>query len=221
MRRRRGAGRPTREEGEKLAALIVGVATSLFLKHGYGGTSIDLIAERARISKGTFYTRFESKAAVFEAAMIEIARLFIPPRFVPERGEGPIATRLERLAENLLEIVFRPEVIALERVVTSEGARFPNMARSVHEKGTLEVVRRMTAFFADAMANGELKPGDPSLLAEQFLQLAAFQFLRPAVHGVGPTRLDAALRSRLAAVVQLFLNGCGADRAEDVPIPPT
>src|SRR5947209_19814422 len=54
--RRRG-GRPSREQAALLGERILDTATELFLAEGYGATSIEAIAQRAGISKRTFYHR--------------------------------------------------------------------------------------------------------------------------------------------------------------------
>src|SRR5579872_5081010 len=63
----RKGGRPAREDALKLREQILGVATQLFLEHGYGSTSIEAVAAHAGVSKRTFYDRFEDKAALFAA----------------------------------------------------------------------------------------------------------------------------------------------------------
>ncbi|HET6307753.1 MAG TPA: helix-turn-helix domain-containing protein, partial [Rhodopila sp.] len=65
---RRG-GRPSREQAALLGDRILDVATELFLAEGYGATSIEAVAQRARISKRTFYHRFPDKAALFDAVL--------------------------------------------------------------------------------------------------------------------------------------------------------
>lgn len=212
-RRRRRVGRPTLQEQEKLTDLVVAVATNLFLVKGYGETSIDDIAQRARISKGTLYARFSSKAAVFEATMVQFARRFIPPDILPDPAIGPIEAQLEHLALKLLEIVFRPEIIALERVVNGESFRFPNLPRTVHEKATLEVLARITVFFEEAIRRKDLGATDPQLLAEQFLQAVPMSFLRAAVHGFGPTEMNDEVRAKVRQIVQLFLHGAEPAKA--------
>ena len=55
---RRG-GRPTRLEAAALGDKILDVATALFLSRGFGATSIEAVAGRARISKRTFDATLE------------------------------------------------------------------------------------------------------------------------------------------------------------------
>jgi AcrR family transcriptional regulator len=50
---------------------ILGAARELFAAHGYHGTSVDTILDRAGSSKGGFYHHFADKAAVLEALLTE------------------------------------------------------------------------------------------------------------------------------------------------------
>src|SRR5437879_5032155 len=74
---RRG-GRPSRLEAAQLAEKILDVATGLFLTQGFGATSIDAVAEQARISKRTFYHRFRDKADLFEAVVRRLIGRWLP-----------------------------------------------------------------------------------------------------------------------------------------------
>ena len=68
---RRG-GRPSHAATALLGEHILDVATELFLAQGYGVTSIEAVAQHARISKRTFYHRFPDKAALFSAVVRRI-----------------------------------------------------------------------------------------------------------------------------------------------------
>src|SRR5947208_875980 len=65
-------GRPSREQAARLGERILDVATHLFLSHGYGATSIEAVARRARVSKRTFYHRFPDKPARSEEHTSEL-----------------------------------------------------------------------------------------------------------------------------------------------------
>ena len=76
-------GRPSRAQAEKLGERILDAATTLFLAHGYGATSIEEVARRARVSKRTFYHRFDDKPALFGAVVHRIVERLRPPGGVP------------------------------------------------------------------------------------------------------------------------------------------
>ena len=64
--------RLTREESrERTRALLLAAGRSVFARFGYGGASIDTIAETAGFSKGAFYSNFESKEAIFLELLAE------------------------------------------------------------------------------------------------------------------------------------------------------
>src|SRR5438552_9008338 len=67
-RARRG-GRPTLEQAAQLDRDVREAALSLFLEHGYDGTSMDAIANAAGTTKASLYARFPTKEAVFSSVL--------------------------------------------------------------------------------------------------------------------------------------------------------
>jgi AcrR family transcriptional regulator len=65
------AGKTRREEYAELTrAAVVGAAIARFTADGYAATSVDAIAEDARVTKGGVYHHFADKADLFEAAFV-------------------------------------------------------------------------------------------------------------------------------------------------------
>lgn len=56
---------------DKTRARLFGVATELFGEKGFGATTVDEIAERAGVAKGTVYYHFGSKVELVEALIAE------------------------------------------------------------------------------------------------------------------------------------------------------
>lgn len=56
---------------------IINAALEAFGDHGFGNTSMKLIAERAGLAAGTIYTYFSDKAALFETAVEETWQEFM------------------------------------------------------------------------------------------------------------------------------------------------
>src|ERR1700759_4367754 len=65
----RARGRPRSAEASAIDGELVGIALHEFQSNGYGATSMNAIARRARVSKTTLYSRFPSKESLFRAAM--------------------------------------------------------------------------------------------------------------------------------------------------------
>ena len=205
---RRG-GRPSRSHSQQLGERILDVATQLFLAHGYGATSIEAVAQRARISKRTFYHRFPDKTALFSAVVHRIIERLRPPAGVPLFDEGSdLRAILEQLAALIVRAALSPQAIALHRLIVGESGRFPKLAAAVNREGASEEAIRFIAGLLEREAHiGKLKLDDPMFAAQQFLYMviAIPQRRATVLHeAMSPRELDAWARK----VVNLFLNGC-------------
>ena len=142
---RRG-GRPSREQAALLGDRILDAATDLFLAEGYGATSIEAVAQRARISKRTFYHRFPDKAALFDAVLRRIIQGIRPPPDVPLFEGSDLSEMLRRLARLAVHASVAPMTLALTRLMLTEAQRFPELAAIVAREGSRgEAVRQITA----------------------------------------------------------------------------
>lgn len=209
--KRRG-GRPSREEAERLGEHILAVATELFLAEGYGATSIERVAQRARISKRTFYHRFPDKAALFAAVVHGVVAGLRPPADVPlVEGDG-IEAILERLARLVLRAALSRQALALNRLITAEAQRFPELAAIVAREGAAaEAVALIAGLLEREAATGRLGLDDPRFAAQQFLQMVVGEPRRRAL-GLGEPMGAAELDAWAVKSVNLFLNGCRAWR---------
>ncbi len=66
-------------------------ALTLFLNKGYGGTSIDNIAEEAGLAVGTFYQHFRSKRQLLIALMEELLEKLSGLNLQPQAAPDPLA----------------------------------------------------------------------------------------------------------------------------------
>jgi hypothetical protein len=82
-------GRPRTGEAEQRNEHILRVADEIFMEFGFDGTSMDAVAEAARISKRTLYARYADKAALFHAVLSDLISRWLVPidRFQTEQGE--------------------------------------------------------------------------------------------------------------------------------------
>jgi AcrR family transcriptional regulator len=130
---------------------ILAAALEEFFQQGFAAARLDGIAERAGIGKGTIYLYFDSKEALFEAAV----RSIIGPVF--ERAERFAADPSMAAADMLRGMIttFYREVIATERrrilrLLIAEGPRFPRLLEFYHR----EVIQRGMAAVRHVLAHG-------------------------------------------------------------------
>src|SRR5215469_8617283 len=126
-RRRRKAERP----GEILEA-----AFTEFARNGYAATTLDQIAERAGVTKGTIYVYFENKEHLFISMVREITKAgFDTVHGMFETHEGSTADLLRAqfsfMYQHIVEDRRRREVV---RMLIAEAPRFPALADRYHEE---------------------------------------------------------------------------------------
>ena len=191
-----------------LGERILDAATELFLAEGYGTTSIEAVAQHARISKRTFYHRFPDKAALFGAVVHRIIEELRPPAGTPLYEGGSVEEVLRRLARLILPAVLTPMALALNRLMVAEAQRFPELAAIVaREGGRAEVVGQIALMLEREARTGALAIDRPEFAAEQFLQLVVSLPQRRAL-GLGKPMTEDELDAWADDCVNLFLNGC-------------
>lgn len=199
-------GRPSREDALRLRERILDSATALFLEHGYGSTSIEAVAQHARISKRTFYDRFDDKAQLFSAVLHRIITQVRPPAEVPLVMGATLEAVLRRLAGFMLRAAITPQALALHRLVHAESARFPELVRAAAgDANAREGIELIGGLLAREMPGSSR--ADQAFAAQQFIYLVV-TVPRNRALGLGEPMTEEEIEPYLDRVVRLFLDGC-------------
>jgi TetR/AcrR family transcriptional regulator, mexJK operon transcriptional repressor len=175
---------------------------------GYGATTIEAVAQRARISKRTFYHRFEDKAALFSAVVHRTIERLRPPADVPLLHGANLPEILRGLATLILRAALSPPAIALHRLIVAESSRFPDLAAVVTHQGASEEAIRLIAGVLEREARaGNLTLDNATFAAQQFLYMVIALPQRRAM-GLGTPMTSAEVDGWARDIVNLFLNGC-------------
>jgi AcrR family transcriptional regulator len=155
--------RPAGTGGRGARDRIERAAAELFYRHGIHATGVELIAQRASVSKRTLYQHFASKNELVDNYL----------RGVDARGGAPTEKRLADTG-----LAARERLLAIFQVPRSElmrGCPFHNAA--VESAGALpsadEIVRTHKAGFTRRLVDVAQEAGaaDPHLLGEQLAVL--------------------------------------------------
>jgi AcrR family transcriptional regulator len=194
-------GRPPREAAGELRQRMLDVATELLFSHGYGATSIEAIARRARVSKRTFYQRFPDKAALMSAVVVQLIDGLRPPAHVPLiEGEG-----LEQIL--ILHAALTPRVLQLQRLIVAESSRFPALASAVARAGgRQEAVALISELLMRHSRGAVITPADAAFAAHQFLQMIVSLPQLRAI-GLGAPMAPEELEAWVRGSVALFVHG--------------
>ena len=206
-------GRPSREASAQLGEKILEIATEFFLRDGYGGTSIEAIAQAAGMSKRTFYHRYDGKPALFAAVAARIVAQIRPPPDVPLVVGTTTAEILERLAGLMLQAALAPRTLALNRLLISEAARFPELVAALGtQRSRAEAVDLIAKLLESRLANQSshthpLAGADAEFAAGQFIQMIISWPQRLAL-GLGAPMTAAEQAAWVRRTTHLFLKGC-------------
>jgi TetR/AcrR family transcriptional repressor of mexJK operon len=199
-------GRPTREIAQRRQEELLERALEMFSEHGFELTTIDAIAASLNMTKRTIYARYKDKAALFEAAVKRaIERWFIPLETLRAADTGKLETTLVAIGRIRLANNLGPEGVRLQRIVTAEAFRFPEVYRS-YDTASMTVIHFLIEIF-DKYRQDE--PGDwfadSELAASAFLSVVNAPARRAILsgHTPRPAKLDAFVKN----TVHLFLNG--------------
>ncbi|USP11876.1 TetR/AcrR family transcriptional regulator [Aeromonas dhakensis] len=145
----------TIERSDKELA-VLSAATKVFLEHSFSAATTDMIQREAGVSKATMYACFPNKEALF-AAVIEHLCASMTTAFKTMRvSPGNIAKTLTDIGMSCLYIVLSPTALALNRVVTAETPRFPELGRRFYLAGPKVVTSMVAERLNEAAKIGEI-----------------------------------------------------------------
>jgi TetR/AcrR family transcriptional repressor of mexJK operon len=150
---------------------ILDAATTLFLRNGYRGTSMDEIAALASVSKQTVYKAFSDKESLFSEIVVSAVQEAADPVYADVlelTGAGDIEADLRAFARRLLGRVMQPRILQLRRLVIGEAERFPELGRTFYEQGPGRTIAALATVFERLAAQGALELEDPALAAAHF-----------------------------------------------------
>src|SRR3954465_6909653 len=115
------AAAPARLNRDERRDHILAVARECFLRAGYAGCSMSVIAARLGGSKGTLYNYFRSKEELFEAFVRRACLRFAENLSTAPSAEGGVGERLIHFPRAFQTHLLSPDAIATQRLVVGEG----------------------------------------------------------------------------------------------------
>lgn len=168
MRPARAVGRP--KDMEKRCAILT-AALKLFSDRGLDGVPMEAIAAEAGVSKVTVYANFKDKSAIIEAIVEWQSERLDEILSEAMQTEGDLAQRLTRVGTSLFDLLAEPSHRAIERCLTMEKLRNPELARKYFEAGPGHLRDRLAELMADAVQCGAMNLECSRMAAEDLLGL--------------------------------------------------
>ena len=186
-----------RRRKEARPAEIIDAGMDLLAQHGFEGTKLSEVARRAGISKGTIYLYFESKEALFEAALQDRMAKVMEESF----GNSPeLKSTTESQLASFLQTVYSGMLggdgLVLAKVMLREGHRFPKLLQLYKEVVIPSGMDALTQVLQVGAERGELRvdPGafDPRLIIAPAVLSALWATLFPDEEPLGTKEFAAA-----------------------------
>lgn len=186
-------GVPLRErQRQERETLILRAAGELFVERGYHETSMEDIAARVGIAKGTVYLHFASKEdltfALFERGVSEFVRGLDAILTADGSPRGKLEAIFERVYGSMSDSSFQ---------LFSSAFRSPEVMARLHEKRQILAAMweapaaRLTEVLEEGKAAGEFDPDMPTPIMLNLLLglLAPHRWERPMANKAPPSEL--------------------------------
>lgn len=151
---------------EARRSAILDAAIEVFIERGFAAAKIDDVARAVGLAKGTVYLYFDSKEALFEAAVRQqIIPVVATIEAAHDDHDGDVQSLLKAQLLTAYEHIVTPRPRSIMRCLIAEGARFPSLRRYYHET----VITRVSGAFRRTIdlgvARGEFRNVDSDSLA--------------------------------------------------------
>jgi len=168
----RGPGRRPLEEGsaEDTRRLIFAHAMRLFNEHGYSAVSMSLIAKEAGLTKATLYYHFPGKAELLTAGALDMIKRV--RQHIENVVRDDSMTVRERLIRMVRQRYDRSAFTAYNAAMMDEAMQHLSLdQRNQIRDGFKNLSQPVVGLIAEGMQRGELRQGDPEVVALAFRQL--------------------------------------------------
>jgi len=148
---------------------ILSVATSIFARHGYRNTDVQLIADELGIGKGTIYRNFPTKQELFFAALDRgMERLYAHMNKVFEENLEPLESMKKIIRQYFAFFERNPDLVELFIQERAEFRDRPQATYFVHKERNMD---RACNIFDDLISKGVIKDLPVKSLQDVFSSL--------------------------------------------------
>nr|WP_255595315.1 TetR/AcrR family transcriptional regulator [Achromobacter sp. ACM05] len=149
---------------------IVDAASQLFVELGFQATTMDKVAQRAKISKLSIYRHFENKEALFSAAIAAHCHQFAPQALI-DGVEGSAEDQLITVGSFLLRTLLSPDVRSVEAMIMADKTNQKSLSKLYFEAGAAYVIAEIENLLSQLHASAALNVPDPRRSARLFAAL--------------------------------------------------
>ncbi|HXE83361.1 MAG TPA: TetR/AcrR family transcriptional regulator [Gemmatimonadales bacterium] len=193
---------------------IISAALEVFADRGFAATTLEDIARKAGVTKGTIYLYFENKEALFKALIRgTIVPVIAKGEAIAQAFTGSARDLFEKLVREYWRLVGETALASIPRLMIAEAGNFPQLARFYYEEVVTRGHRLMAGVLERGIKAGEFKKVD--------LAVATKLAMAPLMHAVVARKAFAHCMPEgfdvvryLDTHIELFLHGIATDHTD-------
>ena len=198
---------------------ILEIASKIFAREGYHNTDVQVIADLAKVGKGTVYRHFGNKQELFLAAArrcLEQMAEYVNQRIGGRENLPEVISKfgttevLRKIATAIAEF-YEKHPYAIEMMIL-ERAEFRDQVYPSHLMFRVEHREGLDTIFREAVQHGELRGVDPIHAHNAFSDLLFGSIVTGCLEGD-----RANLVHRVEKAIDLLINGLASSAAKSNP----
>lgn len=184
---------------------ILAAAESLIIEHGYSGTSLDAVVERAGCSKTAVYEYFGGKEGLLSALSVELVSTLSRELDSLSHSAEDVDSALEAYAKKAMALILTERHMSTVRSVISEVWRSPTLGHSYYRLGPLLAQERLADYLSRQATAGQLNIPDPDKAATHFYGLMLWDKWNAMVVGAMQPLSRREIEREAKSVVSTFM----------------
>lgn len=151
---------------------LIKAGKKLFLKHGYGSVTTDMLVKEASSSKATLYKYFPQKSDILVCVLREEGDKFLVSLNVEAHDEASFFDALTSFGEGFLALLDRTDIQSLEQILIAESQSIPDVSAHFFASTYGRMRRNLTSFIQNGLDKAWVhSPFEPRHLAESLMSV--------------------------------------------------
>ena len=185
---------------------ILAAAESLIVEHGYSGTSLDAVVEKAGCSKSAVYDFFGGKEGLLSALSVELVGTLSRELDSLGHSAESVESALETYAARAMTLILTERHMSTVRSVISEVWRSPSLGNSYYQLGPKLAQQRLADYLERQASAGRLAISDePEKAASHFYGLMLWGKWNAMVVGAMEPMSEIEIQREASSVVTAFM----------------
>src|SRR5262245_28488301 len=195
------------EDSAKRRQIIEG-ARAVFLSQGFDAASMNDIARKAGVSKGTLYVYFRNKEELFEAITEQECSMQAERVFQLDNANYDVGAVLTRLGTDFATFLCNRSTSAVRTGIALADRR-PEVGRQFYESGPAVGIAKLSAYLQAQVDAGVLDIPDCDIVAGQFLESCLSGTFKPVLFNFAPPPPPERIAYVVGIAVRAFMKAYG------------